>query len=74
MITTLIGITIFEAFALGIFVQLDLSIFNPIRNYNKWKKLNWFGVIIITTILNIVCFPYAFCYWAIYKLFTIGIK
>mgnify|MGYP003391967944 CR=1 FL=1 len=52
-------------------LHFDLSIFNPIVNYKRWVKLNWFGVIIITFILNIVFIVYACCYW-IYKLFTVG--
>lgn len=49
----------------------DLSIFNPVRNYNVWRKINWFGIVIITFILNIVFPLYSICYW-IGKLFTIG--
>ena len=62
------------ALALGILANFDLSIFNPVRNYEKWCKLNWYGVSVITLILNVVLFPYAFVYWMIYKLFTIGRK
>lgn len=51
----------------------SLSIFNPIITYNKWTVFNWFGVAIITILLNIVLLPYAIVYW-IYKLFTIGRK
>ena len=49
----------------------SLSLFNPIRNYNTWAQYNWFGIAIITTLLNIILFPYAISYW-IYKLFTVG--
>lgn len=49
----------------------SLSLFNPIRNYNTWMQYNWFGIAIITTLLNIILFPYAISYW-IYKLFTVG--
>lgn len=62
------------ALALGVFANFDLSIFNPVRNYNEWHKLNWYGVSVTTLILNVVLFPYAFVYWMIYKLFTIGRK
>lgn len=48
-----------------------LSLFNPIRNYNTWTQYNWFGIVIITILLNIILFPYAISYW-IHKLFTIG--
>ena len=47
------------------------SIFNPIRNYNKWTQFNWFGIAVMTLLLNVVFVPYAIVYW-IYKLFTVG--
>ena len=68
------AIMFIEALALGIFADFELSVFNPIRNYNKWTKLNWFGISVITLLLNIIFIPYAFCYWGIYKAFTIGRK
>lgn len=49
----------------------SLYLFNPIRNYNTWTQFNWFGIVILTTLLNIILFPYAISYW-IYKLFTVG--
>ena len=65
-------------------IKFDLSIFNPIRNYNKWTNLNWFGISFITILLNIIFIPYAICYWIykiieiicllIYWLFTVGRK
>ena len=67
-----ITLTIGELYILAP-MKFDLSIFNPIRNYKEWYKLNWIGIITITTILNIVCLPYAICYW-IYKLFTFSRK
>lgn len=51
----------------------DFSIYNPIRNYKEWTSFNWFGITIITIIINIVLLPYAIGYW-IYKLFTVGRK
>ena len=62
---------IMEAYILGASANFDLSIFNPIRNYEKWIEVNLFGVIILTLILNVIFIPYAFCYW-IYKLITVG--
>lgn len=47
--------------------------FNPIRNYNTWTQFNWFGIAVITILLNVIFAPYAVVYW-IYKLFTIGRK
>ena len=65
-------------------IDFDLSIFNPIRNYNKWTELNWFGISVITILLNVIFIPYAVCYWIykivaiicylIYWLFTVGRK
>ena len=53
--------------------QLNFLFFNPIRNYNKWRSMNWFGVGVCTLFLNIILLPYAIIYW-IYKLFTVGRK
>lgn len=71
MIGMLIVIIFINMFAL--WLDIDLEIFNPIRNYNKWTNINWFGISIITLFLNIIFIPYAIGYW-IYKLFTIGRK
>ena len=72
-INVYIAISIIEFYVLIPSCCMDLSIFNPIRNYKKWRKINWFGISVITLILNIIFLPYAICYW-IYKLFTIGRK
>lgn len=50
-----------------------LSIFNPMTNYQKWNKLNWFGVILGTLILHILFLPNAIVYWS-YKLITVNRK
>jgi hypothetical protein len=63
-------ISFFEMFGL-LAIGLDLSIFNPIRNYNQWCKINWFGVIVATIFLNIFFPLYAIGYWG-YKLVTVG--
>lgn len=55
----------------------NFSFLSPSRNYTKWKKMNWFGVAIITWLLNIIWLPYAIIYWlykSIYWLFTVGRK
>lgn len=49
----------------------SLSLLNPIRNYKTWTQYNWFGIAILTILLNIILLPYAISYW-IYKLFTVG--
>ena len=66
-------LAIVEIFILVPVCDMDLSILNPIRNYNEWCRINWFGISVITIILNIICLPWAICYW-IYKLFTVGRK
>lgn len=71
-----IGIIFFITFLEGLFIVFvvdpeDFSFFNPIRNYQKWNCMNWFGVIFFTLLLNIVLPVYAFGYW-FYKLCTVG--
>ena len=61
---------IIEAFVLIGTVRMNLSFLNPIRNYNAWENINWFGIIVITLILNIICIPFAVGYW-LYKLISI---
>ena len=70
---TLILFLLICSIVLGISLNIDLEIFNPIRNYNEWDNLNWLGIFVITLLLNIIFIPYAIGYW-IYKLFTIGRK
>lgn len=78
-IETTIALIIFIYFAVNLgFIPYyvswdDFHIFNPIRNYNTWIHINWFGIVIITLLLNVVFVPYAIVYW-IYKLFTVGRK
>jgi len=83
-ITLIIGIIVSIETIILNSIGFDLSIFNPIRNYNKWTNLNWFGISFITILLNIIFIPYAICYWIykiikiicllIYWLFTVGRK
>ena len=65
-------ISFFEVFVL-LGMNFDLSVFNPIRNYNQWRKINWFGVIVATILLNVTFPLYAIVYWG-YKLVTVGCK
>jgi hypothetical protein len=49
--------------------------FNPIVNYEEWHKLNIFGVLVFTLLLNFLFAPWAIIYWVIkilVVLFTIG--
>lgn len=51
----------------------DEFCFNPKKNYNRWCKLNWFGVWVFTILYWIAFLPFtiiAFIYW----LFTVGRK
>lgn len=66
--------SILGAFILSIMVNFDLTIFNPVRNYKKWVKLNWFGIFIITLLLNIIFMPYSILYWIYKILFIIFIR
>ena len=58
---------------LGFKFNLDFDAFNPIRNYNKWIKMNWFAVILGTLILYII-YPIFVILYLGYKLLTIGRK
>ena len=45
------------------------------NNYDCWKKLNWFGVLLFTILLNIVFAPVAIIYWVsefLIYIFTVG--
>ena len=54
-------------------LDYGLAFFNPIRNYKAWTSMNWFGVILCTTLLHVFLPVYAICYW-VYKLCTFGRK
>ena len=87
-ISEIIIIVVFLVVAIEVLIlnsiDFDLSIFNPIRNYDEWINFNWFGIGIITILLNIIFLPFAICYWIykiiavicelIYWLFTVGRK
>lgn len=47
-----------------VFVE-DYSFFNLLRNYKKWIKINFLGVLILTLFINIILFPFAIIYWFI---------
>jgi len=57
--------------------RYNLPFLNPLRNYETWTKINWFGIWVITILLNIIFIPYAIIYW-VCKLFrfmlTVGRK
>jgi hypothetical protein len=50
----------------------NFSFVNPIVIY-KNIPVNWFGVILLTIILNLLFPPISICYW-FYKLVTVGRK
>ena len=60
-------------FFIGLGSDLDLECFNPIRNYNKHKKFNWFGIICFTILMHVLYPIYALIYWFI-RLITVGRK
>ena len=51
----------------------DMFCFNIKKNYNRWHRLNWFGVWVFTILYWIAFLPFtiiALIYW----LFTVGRK
>lgn len=58
-------------------LECECSYFNPITNYYEWKNFNWFGIVVITLLINVGLFPVAIPYW-VYRiikfLFTVGRK
>lgn len=45
------------------------------NNFDCWERLNWFGVIFFTILLNIVFAPVAIIYWVskfLIYIFTVG--
>lgn len=64
--------TIFEGIFVLVVINPDrINFFNPLRNYQKWDRMNWFGVMFFTLLLNIILPVYAFGYW-FYKLCVVG--
>ena len=58
---------------IGIACNADgFEFLNPIIIYNT-IKVNIFGTILITILLNTILAPYAICYW-VYKVCTVGRK
>ncbi len=53
--------------------DFDFSTFNPVKNYDRWTSMNWFGVILFTLMLNLICPGLAVGYW-FWKLCTVGRK
>lgn len=79
IITALIGITLAELIFISMIIDGDqvkfegFEFLNPKRNYCYWTSCNWFGVIFITLLLNILCPILSIGYW-LYKLCTFGRK
>ena len=59
-------------FVLSIFCWSNFSFVNPFVIY-KNIPMNWFGVILLTIILNLLFPLVSICYW-FYKLVTVGRK
>lgn len=70
LLTLLSGVIM--CFIGGVTSSEGLEFVNPIWLYKKYK-VNWFGAILIAISFNILCLPFACCYW-LYKLCTIGRK
>ena len=79
IISLLIGITLVELISISVIIndnQVEfegIEFLNPKRNYHYWTSCNWFGVIFITLLLNILCPILSIGYW-LYKLCTFGRK
>jgi hypothetical protein len=59
------------------FMNFNFTYFSYKVNYERWTKLNWFGIVFITSVLCILFFPLSIGYdicrfirWA----FTVGRK
>lgn len=71
-----IGIVYCEISLLYFFLTIEgQHYFNPIVNYKEWRRLNTFGVVVFTLLLNLLFAPFALIYWTIKVLafiFTFG--
>lgn len=71
----LIGLIFFTVVAASLTCSMQTKGFeylNPLFLYGKFR-VNWFGVLLLTLLLNVSTLPIAFCYW-VYKLCTAGRK
>lgn len=70
------GIILYSAVTFIILISKGRpGMFDPTINYRKWTALNWFGVWVITALINIFYLPWSVVYWVIqiiYILFTYG--
>ncbi len=73
LILAVIGLYVFISILFACLFNLDLTAFEPMRNYKKWKKFNWVGVWMGTIFLHIIYLPLAIFYW-VYRLLTFGRK
>lgn len=73
IVALLIGITLIDVIFITIAQSDRLDFFNPVINYKLWTSMNWFGVLIFTILLNVLCPVIAVGYW-FYKLCTVGRK
>ena len=69
----LLAVSIIKEMLLVVIFKLDSEIFDPIINYRRWRKINWFGVIMGTIFLHIIFPVLAIFYWG-YRLVTTGRK
>ena len=55
----------------------NFTYFSYKANYERWNKLNWFGIVFITSVLCILFFPLSIGYnicRLIHWMFTVGRK
>lgn len=64
LINTCILLKCFDAY--------DVEFLNPRYLYRRFR-VNWFGLTVLTIVLNVLIAPVALCYW-FYKLCTVGRK
>ncbi len=73
LVLGLIVMEIIKELLIACIVNLDFEVFNPVRNHNVWRKINWFGVVIGTIVLHIFYPILSIFYWG-YILVTVGRK
>lgn len=62
LIAVLIAVYMVVTFTIIMMNNMVCKIFNPQNLYRK-TKLNYFGTLIVATLLNITFLPYAIIYW-----------
>ena len=71
LIGYLLVMSIIDVICIAAFNIERIDFVDPIRNYEEWGSMNWFGVGLFTIVLNIACPVISIFYWFM-KLCTIG--